>query len=348
MNNLLGMQIGPYTLRELLRQNEETAIYKAYHQSHDRFVVIKLARIQDDPSATKHFQIKAHALMQCRHQNIVPVYEYGQTERFRYITMPYLEQGQALSERRSQALPALEVLKLGKHLLAGLAYAHRRGLFHHNIHPETILIADKNWPILLDFALSQSENRAKNTASSKRTKVYTAPELLAGQAGDQGSDLYALGAVLYELLTGRLPKKAAFIPVALGFGMTLPLAQRPLAKALNKTLQMALEPEPSTRFQSAQAMAHALDQLEQAWRKTQEPEPRPQLGLTQLYYEGVKAMTAEQWSQAINYLQQVVMLRPNYKDAFDLLTVARERLACAHLEETEHKSAARQPIYALK
>lgn len=347
MNNLLGMQIGPYRMQELIRQHEYTATYKAYHQSLDRYVVLKLIDIQNDLTALKRFQTKAQAILQCRHQNIVPIYEYGLYEGLCYVVMPVIKSGQLLSERRPQTLPALEVLKLGKLLFSGLAYAHSHGLLHHNIQPESILIAEKNWPMLLDFALSKSKDEAKSMAN-KRAKVYTAPELLADQPGDQRSDLYSLSAVLYELLTGRLPKKAAFIPVALGFGMALPLAQRPLAKALRETLQLALECEPSQRFQSAQAMAYALDQLEEAWRTSQDSKPRAQLGLKQLYYEGVRALAAEQWNLAIDYLQQVVMLRPNYKDAFDLLTVARERLACAHLEEAERKSASKEYLYALK
>lgn len=348
MNNLLGMEIDSYTLRELIRHNEYSAIYKAYHQSLGRFVTMKVTHLQDAQSASPRFSNLAQAVMQCRHQNIVPVYEYGQHKQFCYFTMQYIEQGHLLSERRSQPLQPLEVLKLGKHLLAGLIYAHMRGLLHRDIHPENILIADKNWPMLLDFALSKSLSAAQSTAAHKQTQAYTAPELRAGQPADQRSDLYALAAVLYELLTGRLPKHGALIPLSIGFSMNIPLGQRPLAKALSSTLQLALEAEPSERYQSAQAMANALNQLELAWQKEQEPQPRPRLSVSELYQEGIKAIEAEQWSYAIECLQQVVMLRPSYKNAFDLLTVARERLECAHLDQRGRKSITKSYSFALK
>jgi serine/threonine protein kinase len=349
MNNLLGMEIDSYTLRELVRHNEYTAIYKAYHQSLGRFVTMKVTRLHHAQSAPHRFSSLAQAVMQCKHQNIVPVYEYGQHEQFCYFTMQYIEQGHLLSQRRSQPLPPLDVVKLGKHLLAGLSYAHKRGVLHCDIHPETILIADKNWPMLLDFALSKSLDQAHSKATDeKQTRVYSAPEALAGQPLDQRSDLYALAAVLYELLTGRLPKQGALIPLSLGFGIASPLKQRGLAKALGNLLQLALNRDPSERFQSAQAMAKALDQLELAWRKEQEPQPRPRLGVSELYHEGVKAIATEQWGYAIECLQQVVMLRPSYKDAFDLLTVARERLECAHIDQSGRKSATRKVLFAIK
>jgi hypothetical protein len=202
-------------------------------------------------AATERFQREARILASLRHPNIVPIHTAGVADGIPYYTMDHLA-GETLATRlRRGPLPVDEVMRLGRDILAALAAAHHRDIVHRDVKPQNIFLEDSRG-ILVDFGVAKSlrdETAALTKGGLIGTRAYMAPEQIMGGEVTPRTDLYALGAVLYQALSGRqwdaleLPNRGTW---------------KGIPRFLRVTLRRALAWSPSKRWKDAEAFAHAL------------------------------------------------------------------------------------------
>ncbi len=270
-SGLEGVSLGQYRLVERLGKGGMAEVYKAYQPSLDRYVAIKVlhAYFAEEEDFRNRFQREARAVARLRHPNIVQIYDFGVEGDVYYMAMEFLAGG-TLKQRLRRAdalLPHPEVLRIVERVAAALDYAHARGIYHRDVKPANIMLTDDNQVILTDFGLAKMAEGSQYTRSglSVGTPEYMAPEQGQGLTVDHRADVYSLGVVLYELLTGRLPYTAD-TPVAVIFKhikdpLPLPRTINPdLDEALERVILKALAKSPADRYQSAGDLAGALRQ----------------------------------------------------------------------------------------
>jgi len=272
MTELNNTNLGPYQITELIRHGGMASVHKAYQPSLDRFVAVKVLFHSGDPQFAVRFKREARAVAQLQHPNIVQIYDYGEQESLLYLAMQYIENGRALNDMMGQPMPPVRALQLIIRVLDALAYAHDRGIIHRDIKPANILMPAPTWPMLADFGIARlGGDNNHNThltlpGTAIGTPAYMAPEQAAGDSVDARSDLYALGVVLYELVTGRVPFNATTpMVVMLKHIYEPPPAPRSLNPSLPALVETAvlraLAKEPLQRYQSAAEMSEALERL---------------------------------------------------------------------------------------
>jgi serine/threonine-protein kinase len=218
VSDLVGRRLGRYELREVVGRGGMATVYKAYQPSLDRLVAVKVLAYPGDPEFAARFQREARSIAALEHPNIVRVHDYGEQDGQAYLVVQYVEDGRTLVDLLGAPTPPLEALELVGHVLAGLGYAHARGVIHRDVKPSNILLASPTWPMLADFGIAKllADEAAKLTLTGLvvGTAAYMAPEQALRLPVDARTDLYAVGVVLYELLTGRVPFEAD-TPVAM-------------------------------------------------------------------------------------------------------------------------------------
>ena len=239
-------------------------VYLAYDEHLHREIAVKLVhRGRTDDLA--RFRHEAEMLAPLTHEHILPVYDYGQQGSWHYLVMPYISHG-TLADRLQTRGPLTmeEAGTLLDQIASALQYAHDRGILHRDIKPSNILLRDDAFAYLADFGIArllERESGLTQTGSFIGTPEYMAPELFESQAS-QSSDLYALGIVLYALLTGNLPftgpTPLAIVQKQLHEPPTPPSRLNPaVSPAVEQVVLCALEKDPRRRFQSARAFANA-------------------------------------------------------------------------------------------
>ncbi|MFH1228231.1 MAG: protein kinase [Planctomycetota bacterium] len=252
--------IGPYKIAGLIGRGGMGTVYKAYQSSLDRFVAVKVlpAKLSSDPEFLKRFNREAKALARLSHPNIVPVYDMGQAGNSFYFVMEFVE-GVALRDliADKKLLPA-EALALVPQLCDALEYAHSEGVIHRDIKPENLLIDKKGRIKIADFGLArivkgdvQSDPLTK-TNEVMGTFDYMAPEQRTRTKDtDHRVDIYSLGVVFYEMLTGELPIGR----------FELPSRKVQIDVRLDDVVLKALEQEPSKRYQRASDVGTAVSKI---------------------------------------------------------------------------------------
>src|SRR5919205_453780 len=208
MSDLVNTQLGEYQLIEAIGHGGMATVYKAYQESLDRHVAIKVLLSNRDPQFAARFKREARAIAALQHHNILPIYDYGEQNGLLYFVMQYVENGLTLHEMLGKPLPPAQALRIIGHVLAALDYAHGRGIIHRDLKPANVLMPSPNWALLADFGIAKLMNDSQHltmTGFIIGTAAYMAPEQAAGRPIDARTDLYALGVVLYEMLTGRVP-----------------------------------------------------------------------------------------------------------------------------------------------
>lgn len=247
-------------------------VYLAYDTSLDRQVAIKLLREEyvDDPDFIRQFQKEAKAVARLSHQNIVNIYDFGESDGVTYLVMEYVE-GSTLKEIIAQygPLPISQVIDYSVQLCYGLAQAHSQQIVHKDIKPHNIMI-DRNHVVkITDFGIAQAMNNLTITHNKGilGSAHYFSPEQARGERVDFESDIYSLGVVMYEMVTGKVPFTGDNpVSVALKHMQEQPaslLAQRAdVPLGLERIIFKALEKNPAYRFGSMQEMADALLDLQ--------------------------------------------------------------------------------------
>jgi serine/threonine protein kinase len=227
------------------------------------------------PGFVERFEREAALVARLRHPNIVTVFDFDAENDLYYMVMELIE-GPTLSneiyERSLNAMPnrstfsPLETAFLFNSLAAAVDYAHARNMIHRDLKPGNIMLASDGQVILTDFGIARMVSDAQPTVTSGRpagTPIYMAPELCQGQPGDRASDIYALGIILYGLMTGNVPFDAEnpddLLRLQIEKAPPPPTRFNPeLAPAVEQVILKSLEKKPADRHHSAGALAHAL------------------------------------------------------------------------------------------
>jgi eukaryotic-like serine/threonine-protein kinase len=245
-------------------------VHLAHDTVLDRRVAVKLLSegSRGDPDLRARFLREGRLAAALAHQNVVRVFDTGDDGGRPYLVMECVE-GRSLAEARRQGpLAPEDIISLGRQACAGLDHAHRAGIVHRDVKPQNLLLQDDGVLKVADFGIARGSSGATITVAGTLlgTAGYMAPELVAGQPATVASDLYALGAVLYELLAGRPPREAATIADLMEGASVTPVHE--LAPAAPRTLcdaiMRCLDPDPTARPVSAAELALELEGLSEA------------------------------------------------------------------------------------
>ncbi len=261
---------GRYRLIELLGEGGMATIYRAHDVQLDRSVAVKLMRPQygRDAAFVARFRQEAQSAASLSHPNIVSVFDYGTDEAGPFIVMELVD-GQDLADLLHErgAIPPVVAAKIAEQVAEGLAAAHARGIIHRDVKPSNILLSADGRVRVVDFGIARAVAEAQLTVpgTTLGSVHYFSPEQARGDHVTAASDIYSLGLVLYEMLTGRRAF-AGDTPAAVAVARLSGPAPRPslvrgdVPPALDDIVITALDPDPNERFATAGEMADALRQ----------------------------------------------------------------------------------------
>ncbi len=276
MSVLIGQNFGRYQILELLGEGGMATVYKAYDARLEREVAIKVIRRDafapdEMDMLLKRFEREAKSLGRLSHPNIVGVIDYGEYEGSPYLVMVYLPGG-TLKERLGNPMPWKDAVQLLIPIAQALEYVHDRNIINRDVKPSNILMTEKGQPMMTDFGLvklfGDKEKETTHLTSSGTglgTPDYMAPEQWTGEATAQ-SDLYSLGVVLYEMITGHRPYTADTPAGVLLKQATesLPLPKQyipDLPQSVESVLLKVLAKEPIHRYPDVRTFVNELQNL---------------------------------------------------------------------------------------
>lgn len=278
MSDLIGQQVGRYQVLELLGEGGMATVYKAHDPRLERDVAIKVIRRdafppEDLDMLLKRFEREAKALGKLSHPNIVGVIDYGEHEGSPYLVMVYVGGG-TLKDRLGYPLPPMkwrDAVRMLLPIARALEYVHERGIINRDVKPSNILMTEDGQPLLSDFGLAKLFEKDKESTSITGTGMgigtpdYMAPEQWTGEPTAQ-SDLYSLGVVLYEMVTGHRPytadTPAGILLKQATESLPLPKTYIPdLPQNVESVLLKALAKDPADRYPDVRTFAQELDNL---------------------------------------------------------------------------------------
>jgi len=275
MTELIGHDIGRYHITEQLGVGGMATVYKAYDTRLERDVAIKVIRkeafgVELLGRMLKRFEREARALAKLTHPNIVSIFDYGEHEGSPYLVMQYV-QGGTLKKQMGTPVPSGEAARLLLPVARALEYAHGRDVVHRDVKPANILLTDNRDRMLSDFGIAKLlDADAGGTLTGANvgigTPEYMSPEQGMGKAVDGRADIYSLGVVYYELVTGRKPYTAD-TPMAVVIKQIndpLPdpkLYVSGLTKDAERLIYRALAKQPENRYQTMGEFAEGLEHL---------------------------------------------------------------------------------------
>ena len=277
-----GTRLGDYEVQKLLGSGGMGEVYRARDLRLRRDVAIKVlpSFLSSDEERLRRFEQEAQAAAALNHPNILAVYQMGTYEGSPYMVSELLEGETVREEIRRGPLPARKVIEQGVQIAHGLAAAHEKGIVHRDLKPENLFTTKDGHVKILDFGLAKLKHPKKEREHSSPTigvegtepgmvmgtAGYMSPEQVRGKAADHRTDIFAFGAILYEMLTGR----RAFQKTTSADTMSAILNEEPptasqlapnIPPALQRTIHRCLEKPPEQRFQSASDLAFALEAL---------------------------------------------------------------------------------------
>jgi len=275
--------LGKYELREPLGRGGMAEVWKAFDTQLQRYVAVKLLHpnLQADPTFLTRFEQEARAVASLHHPHIVQVYDFhaaspseSETPQA-YMVMTHIEGqtlAQALTQRiaRQYAFSAPEIVRLMSAISSAVDYAHANGMIHRDLKPANILLDQRTTthdalgePFLSDFGIAKMLGTSTVTQTRFGTPTYLSPEQALGAPGNELSDLYSLGIILYELLTGsppfRGPTPVSILMQHVNTEPTPPTVLNPaVPPAVSQVVLRSLQKDPANRFSSASALTLAL------------------------------------------------------------------------------------------
>ena len=296
MPHLGGKTLGQYQLIESIGQGGMAEIYVAYQPSVKREVVVKVLShtLRDEPSFVQQFMQEVDVIAHLQHPQIIPIYDFGQHEDDMYIVMAYMRGG-TLAARIDQSQGGLqdeETIRLLDLIANGLDYAHSKDIVHRDLKPNNILMDEQNNPYIADFGLAKfTEGKLELTNTTMTgTAAYMAPEIAQSGKSTKRSDIYALGIILFEMLTGKVPYQGKTPYKVLSAHLHQPIPKihelRPdLPEVMQIVIDKALAKEPADRFATARDLAGTFKLA----MRTPNPTPVPK----------AKGKTTSQWTLSI-------------------------------------------------
>ena len=264
---------GDYELLEEIARGGMGVVYKARQTSLNRIVAVKmiLAGQLASEADIRRFHTEAEAAANLQHPNIVAIHEVGEYEDRHYFSMDYVE-GQNLSALVGERpLPPAQAAELVKTIAEAIQYAHQRGILHRDLKPQNVLIDEQGRPHVTDFGLAKrtgADSNLTQTGAVMGSPSYMPPEQATGRQDQIGphSDVYSLGAILYQLLTGKAPFVAetplATLQKVVEEDPVLPSKHNPLSPPDLETICLkCLEKKPERRYSTARALAEELDRF---------------------------------------------------------------------------------------
>ncbi|MDX6584105.1 MAG: eukaryotic-like serine/threonine-protein kinase [Solirubrobacterales bacterium] len=265
-----GQRIGDrYTLVGRLGSGGMADVWLADDEMLGRRVALKFLheRFAQDAQFVERFRREAQAAAGLQHPNVVGVYDRGETDGRHWIAMEYVE-GAALKDLVTRGLTVGESVEIVRQVLAGTSFAHERGIIHRDLKPQNVLVDREGRARVADFGIARAgASEITQTGSVLGTAQYLSPEQAQGLETNATSDLYSIGVILYECLTGRVPFEADS-PVAVALKQISEPPRRPselnpqVPPALDAVVLRALAKDPANRFQSAGEFIAALDAAE--------------------------------------------------------------------------------------
>src|ERR687884_356675 len=269
---VIGTEIsGRFRLDEKIGAGGMSTVYRAYDPTLERWVAIKLMHrdISTDPDQLERFRREARAVARLNHPHVVTVIDTGEDEGTPYIVFEYVE-GETLKERirRLGRLPVPEAVAYAIEIARALSAAHAQRLVHRDVKPQNVLIDQEGRAKVTDFGIARSLEAQGLTAAGRvlGTTDYVSPEQALGHEVTGQSDIYSLGIVLYEMLTGEAPYKAdTQVAVAMKHVRDpLPDVQRrrpEISAALASVVERATAKETQNRYGDVSEMVHDLEEV---------------------------------------------------------------------------------------
>ncbi len=265
-----GQRVGDrYTLVARLGTGGMADVWLAQDRMLDRRVALKFLdeRFAQDAQFVERFRREAQAAAGLQHPNVVGVYDRGETDGRHWIAMEYVE-GAMLKDLIARGLSVGEAVEITRQILSGARFAHARGIVHRDLKPQNVLVDREGRARVTDFGIARAgASEITATGSVLGTAQYLSPEQAQGLDVTATSDVYSIGVMLYEELTGRVPFDADS-PVAVALKQVSEQPQSPSAinpqvtPALDAVVLRALAKDPANRFQSADEFLRALDAAE--------------------------------------------------------------------------------------
>lgn len=271
-----GMKLGPYEIQALLGAGGMGEVYRARDTRLDRMVAVKVlpAHLSSDPARRQRFEREARAIAALQHSNICTVYDVGEHDGRQFIVMELLE-GRPLSDFvKERALPEEQAVKLGLQIVDAVGEAHDKGILHRDLKPANVLVTNRGQAKVLDFGLAKLARPRVDAGRSfgltepqamMGTLPYMAPEQLRGEKSDVRTDIWGIGALLYEMSTGQPPfpeKSPLLVDAILNRTPRRPRDINPqISGALERMVVRALEKDPDKRYQTAHELGSDLQPM---------------------------------------------------------------------------------------
>ncbi len=266
-------RLGRYVIEKPLGHGSMGAVYLAHDKAGavDRLVAVKVlrARLGERPEIVERFRREVTALTQVDHPNVCPIVDAGETEGISYLVMPYI-QGRSLAQLIQERPPSVtEAVELVRRLAVAMDAVHRKGVLHRDLKPSNVIVREDGEPIIMDFGLARFQQLEASTITAAGapigTPAYMAPEQIEGRTPGPAADIYSLGVILYQLLTGRLPFQGAAAAV-----MTQVLFDEPRPPSLVRAgvdlrlegiCLLAMDKRMASRFATMNDFADALTEV---------------------------------------------------------------------------------------
>jgi serine/threonine-protein kinase PpkA len=266
------MYIPGYRIIRKINHGGMSTVYLAIQESMGRVVALKVMSpaLNGDPTFSERFQREANIVGQLSHPNIVSIYDIGRHNKLNYIAMDYLPGG-SIHDKMLGGFSANDALEILREMASALDHAHDKGYIHRDIKPENILFRDGGSAVLTDFGVALARNnggRSTHAGTVVGTPHYMSPEQTRGKLSDGRSDLYSLGVVFYEMLTGAVPYQGdEAVAIALKH-LASPLPKLPPQhRRYQEILDKLLDKEPDKRYQTGRDLVVDIEMLQLKMRE---------------------------------------------------------------------------------
>lgn len=273
MDNLIGKRLdGRYLIQSLVGVGGMANVYRGVDEKTGNAIAVKVLKEEflDNEELVRRFKNESKAISILDHPNIVKVYDVSVTDKLQYIVMEYVD-GITLKEylkQRGGALTWKETVHFATQVLGALQHAHSKGIIHRDVKPQNIMLLADGSIKMMDFGIARFSRAQSQTVSDKAigSVHYISPEQAKGDKTDARTDIYSVGVMLYEMLSGRLPfdgDGAVSIAIMQISDKAKPLAQVApnVPEGLCQITEKAMEKDPAKRYQSAQEMLQAIEEF---------------------------------------------------------------------------------------
>ncbi len=273
MAQLTGKTLGPYRIVEQIGLGGTATVYKAYQPSMDRYVALKVlsTHLSQDPTFVKRFRQEAKVVAKLEHLHILPVYDHGEEDGYLYLVMRFIKAGTLKDRLEAGFLSLGEARHVVNQVGSALEYAHQLGVVHRDLKPSNVLIDTQDDCYLTDFGIAKMVEGTMGLTGSAvlGTPHYMAPEQSQSLEVDQRSDVYAMGVIIYEMVTGQLPFDAdtpfAVVMKHITEPLPLPRSIKPdLPESVERVILRALAKDPADRYQRMRDLVTDFDQAVEA------------------------------------------------------------------------------------